>query len=74
MRLAAEGGKINYLNMANSKVNTSFLFLHPDMMINLSNWIGGYREWRAYSAILTGGAGMHTSRGYHALLTWLVME
>lgn len=58
IRLAAEGGKINYLNTANSKVNTSFLFLHPDMMINLSNWIGGYREWRAYSAILTGGAGI----------------
>lgn len=58
MRLAAEGGKINYLNTANSKVNTSFLFAHPDLMINLSNWIGGYREWRAYSAILTGGAGI----------------
>lgn len=58
MRFAAEGGKINYLNTANSKVNTSFLFLHPDMMINLSNWIGGYREWRVYDAILTGGAGI----------------
>ena len=58
MRLAAEGGKINYLNTANSKVNTSFLFAHHDLMINLSNWIGGYREWRAYSAILTGGAGI----------------
>lgn len=58
MRLAAEGGKINYLNTAESKVNTSMLYIHPDLMINLSNWIGGYQEYRVYNAVLTAGAGV----------------
>ena len=58
MRLAAEGGKINYLNTAESKVNTSLLYIHPDLMINLCNWIGGYQDYRVYDAVLTAGAGI----------------
>lgn len=58
MRIGGEGGKINYLNTAESKVNTSMLYIHPDLMINLSNWIGGYQEYRVYNAVLTAGAGV----------------
>ena len=27
------------------------MFVHADLMINASNWIGGYREDRAYYAV-----------------------
>ena len=66
MRLAVEGGKINYLNPENSDVNTSLLFIHPDLTINLSNWIGGYRDWRLYNAILTTGAGVAMTSFNHS--------
>lgn len=58
MRIGGEGGKINYLNTAESKVNTSYLFIHPDLMVNLCNWIGGYQDYRVYDAVLTAGAGV----------------
>ena len=59
MRLAVEGGKIDYLSGNDrSSVNTSYIFAHPDLTINLSNWIGGYRDDRIYNAILTTGAGI----------------
>ena len=32
---------------------------HFDAMVNLSNWIGGYRENRVYYATLFGGAGVN---------------
>lgn len=34
----------------------NYFTIHPDLMINLSNWIGGYKE-RIYNAILYVGAG-----------------
>ena len=34
-----------------AKFNTPYVFLHADAMLNLSNWIGGYREDRIYYAI-----------------------
>ena len=59
MRMAVEGGKIDYLSgIDNSHTKTSFIFAHPDLTINLSNWIGGYRDDRVYNAILTTGAGI----------------
>ena len=59
MRLAVEGGKINYLSGSDrSAVKTAYLFAHPDLTINLSNWIGGYRDDRIYNAIITAGAGI----------------
>lgn len=59
MRFAVEGGKIDYLSGNDrSSVNTSYIFAHPDLTINLSNWIGGYRDDRIYNAILTTGAGI----------------
>lgn len=34
----------------------NYFYIHPDFMINLSNWIGGYKE-RIYNAILYIGGG-----------------
>ena len=34
-----------------AKFNTPYVFLHADAMLNLSNWIGGYRKDRIYYAI-----------------------
>lgn len=58
MRLTGEGGKIDYLTRDNKSVNSSYIFAHPDFMINMSNWIGGYRDDRVYTAVLTMGAGV----------------
>lgn len=58
VRFAMEGGKFDYLSaVGNNNVNTAFIFAHPDFMVNLSNWIGGYKE-RVYNAVLLGGAGI----------------
>ena len=36
---------------------TPYIFVHGDVMVNLSNWIGGYREDRLYYAIPYVGFG-----------------
>ncbi len=38
-------------------VRTPFIFAHADLMVNLSNWIGGYREDRVYYAVPFAGFG-----------------
>ncbi|MBO5771969.1 MAG: OmpA family protein [Alistipes sp.] len=57
-RVAAELGKIGYVSGYGEKINSMMMYIHPDIMVNLSNWIGGYREDRFYSAVLTTGAGL----------------
>lgn len=37
--------------------NWTYIYLHPDFQINLSNWIGGYKDYRVYTAVLYAGAG-----------------
>lgn len=39
--------------------NSWFITPHVDAVLNLSNWIGGYREDRVYYAKVFAGAGMH---------------
>ncbi|MBR2962539.1 MAG: OmpA family protein [Alistipes sp.] len=64
IRFAGEGGKFTYLSQptpnvyGENEISTAFIFVHPDFMVNLSNWIGGYKEGRVYNAILTAGAGL----------------
>ena len=48
--------RYNYAGLT-SPVKDGFLYLHPDMLINLSNWIGGYKE-RVYNLNLLVGAGL----------------
>lgn len=37
--------------------NWTYVYLHPDFMVNLSNWIGGYKDYRVYNAIFYIGGG-----------------
>ena len=46
------------LNKSNESVNSNWIMPHADAVINLSNWIGGYREDRVYYAKLFAGAGV----------------
>lgn len=52
-RVQGELGKFKNVPFdgATNKVNTPYGYLHADAMLNLSNWIGGYREDRIYYAI-----------------------
>lgn len=66
MRIQLDGGQ--YQNYSeNTSVygtqlyQTPYVFVHADVMINLSNWIGGYREDRVYYAIPYAGFGYHAS-------------
>ena len=42
-----------FMNMIDNdtKFHTPYAYIHADAMLNLSNWIGGYREDRVYYAI-----------------------
>ena len=46
------------LNKSNESANSNWIMPHADAVINLSNWIGGYREDRVYYAKLFAGAGV----------------
>lgn len=76
VRVEVQGGKYNAykydrdLEDANGKVSgidnklvTKHLFAHADFMINLSNWIGGYRENRVYYAVPFAGMGYQRESG-----------
>lgn len=57
-RLGFQGGKFsNVIEGSNDKVKWPYLFLHVDGMVNLSNWIGGYRDDRVYYAVPYAGFG-----------------
>lgn len=61
VRFTVEGGwisyRLTYPSSAQKNVNHSFIYGHPDFMINLSNWIGGYKP-RVYNADLFVGFGL----------------
>ncbi|MBO7242866.1 MAG: OmpA family protein [Alistipes sp.] len=62
MRLQLDAGEFrNYAydssRFGNGAFNTPYLFVHGDIMINMSNWIGGYKPDRVYYAISYMGFG-----------------
>lgn len=57
MRLQLQGGTFNNYDQQYGKMTWPHLFAHADIMVNLSNWIGGYREDRAYYAVPFVGFG-----------------
>ena len=59
MRLQASGGELNMSNQAHDKFDSYWMMPHFDGIINLSNWIGGYREDRFYYAKIFGGMGVN---------------
>lgn len=58
-RLQLQGGQFKNWRTALSEAPewTPTIFVHADFMINLSNWIGGYREDRVYYAVPFAGFG-----------------
>lgn len=53
-RLQLQGGKFSNYPAGETNgelVKWPYIFVHADAMINLSNWIGGYREDRFYYAV-----------------------
>ncbi|MBQ6612652.1 MAG: OmpA family protein [Alistipes sp.] len=62
VRLQLEGGHFqNYSFVTDAHgegaFQTPYVYLHADAMINLSNWIGGYKENRLYYAVPYVGFG-----------------
>ncbi|MBQ9255054.1 MAG: OmpA family protein [Bacteroidales bacterium] len=65
VRLGFAGlGYTNYFNSATTESNKNenkYWTLHGDLMMNLTNWICGYRHNRTYNAILFVGVGYGAS-------------
>lgn len=57
-RIKFETGEYNVYDNFNSR-NCWFMVPSTDLMVNLSNWIGGYKENRTYSAKVFGGVGLN---------------
>ena len=56
-RVQLIGGRLNSSDDFGRKSN--WIMPHADAVLNLSNWIGGYREDRVYYAKVFAGAGVH---------------
>lgn len=61
LRLQLQGGSFTNYDAQYGKMSWPYVFVHFDVMANLSNWIGGYREDRAYYAIPFVGFGYMAS-------------
>ena len=60
MRLQLDAGEFrNYTSpsMGSAEVRMPYLYVHGDILINMSNWIGGYDPDRFYSAVSYMGFG-----------------
>lgn len=55
------GGKTNYSFTNGDKTKWTDVAAHVDGLLNLSNWIGNYREDRVYYAILFVGGGLQVT-------------
>lgn len=57
-RLQVAGGRFrNISELDGNTQRTPYMFVHSDLMINFSNWAGGYRPDRAYYAVPFVGFG-----------------
>lgn len=57
MRAQLQGGWFNNFTPAGEKMTWPYMFVHTDALVNLSNWIGGYRDDRVYYAVPFAGFG-----------------
>ena len=62
MRLRVDGGEFQNYSFDQPKYgegifNTPYIYVHGDILVNMSNWIGGYRPDRIYSAVSYVGFG-----------------
>ena len=65
MRLRVDGGEFQNYSFNQPKYGsgifkTPYLYVHGDILVNMSNWIGGYRPNRIYSAVSYMGFGYTT--------------
>lgn len=65
MRLQLDGGQFQNYSMnpktyGDGLFQSPYVFVHGDILLNLSNWIGGYRDNRIYYAIPYVGFGVTT--------------
>ena len=57
-RVQLAGGRFRNLSeLTQTTQRTPYMFLHTDLMINFSNWAGGYRADRTYYAVPVVGFG-----------------
>lgn len=56
-RLQYQGISMTTYQLNKTELNWNYHFLHADAMVNLTNWICGYKADRLYNAILVGGFG-----------------
>lgn len=60
------GARIAYQGFALDPKNDDYIstyhYLHTDVMVNLTNWICGYKSDRLYNAVVFGGFGWATSK------------
>ncbi|MCH5334997.1 MAG: OmpA family protein [Alistipes sp.] len=64
-RIQLQGGQFAnfpYGEVNGTSVKWPYMFPHLDVMFHLSNWIGGYRDDRFYSAVIFAGFGCQVSR------------
>lgn len=57
-RLQIVAGELNASNEIHDKWHSNWMYPHIDGVVNLSNWIGGYREDRVYYAKAVAGMGV----------------
>ncbi|MBR5206320.1 MAG: OmpA family protein [Alistipes sp.] len=65
MRLQLDGGQFQNYSLdpatyGDGLFHSPYVFVHGDILVNLSNWIGGYRDDRIYYAIPYVGFGVTT--------------
>lgn len=58
LRGQLQGGKFANFDQHLGKLSWPYVFVHGDVLINFSNWVGGYREDRAYYAVPFVGMGL----------------
>ncbi|WP_235820989.1 hypothetical protein [Alistipes provencensis] len=61
LRAQLQGGWFNNYDVEMGKMEWPYMFVHTDLMLNVSNWIGGYREDRAWYAVPFVGFGYMAS-------------
>ncbi|MGN0092751.1 MAG: OmpA family protein [Alistipes sp.] len=58
IRLTGEYGKFAQCNPKGRSADWSYLFFHPDLMIDLTNWIDGYKSDRLWNTVVFMGGGV----------------
>lgn len=61
LRAQLQGGRLSNYDLEEGRMRWPYLFAHGDVLFNVSNLVGGYREDRAYYLIPFAGAGYQWS-------------